>query len=245
MSLLNVYSCGCTALDVPPLSRCKTHSGHVVAAAANFAGPRRSFLSDDKRVAILYDSTVEGMRRLKDASVGLIFSYPDQFLFTVRSLIDPASFLHFPDTYFPECRRVLRPYGSAVLIVETFALSAVVYCAHMAGFRVDSTSVVRLPIIDEPLVSDFVNEYYVYKACVTLSLRNSPSSGQVRDMSLKSSPRLIDRLYPGKGLILDTSCIHYPFVMSARKTAKTVGIITDLRRYRAMRRLIKSLDTCS
>lgn len=240
--MLNVYSCGCTARNVPVLSRCETHNGYVV-VVTNGDVPRSSRASrksKDGRMVILYDSLLGGMGRLRDSSVGLVFTYPDHFPFAARDSVETQAFQDFPDLYFPECRRVLKDDGHVVLIVEHNILSSVVYCGVKAGFKVNSVSTVRMKIKDEPFSQDFLNSFYVYKACVVLSPRKSESRLKVGNVELRNAQKLAEKFHTS-GLILDTSCIHYPFVFASKKIAKTVGIVSDNARYKSLIKRMENL----
>lgn len=233
--MMNVYSCGCTARNVPILTRCSEHNGHVV-VLSNSDVPRNrraSVLSSDRKLAVLYDSLLGGMSRVKSESVGLIFTYPDHFPFVAREAVVTSAFLEFPDMFFPECSRVLRDDGHIVLIVEHHILSSVVYCASCSGFNVNSVSTVRMEIKDEPHSQDFLNSFYVYKACVVLSRKKSGSKKKMGNVELRNAQRVAEKFHTG-GLILDTSCIHYPFVLASREIAKTIGIVSDHARYKSL-----------
>lgn len=233
--MLSVYSCGCSARNVPPVSRCLEHNGHVVVSMDRDVPRHRraSKKSKDGRLLLLYDSLQGGMSRLKDNSVGLVLSYPDHFPFAARESVFGSAFLSFPDPYFTECRRLLRDDGHIVLVVEHSVLSAVLYSAAMSGFRINSVSWVRMEIKDLPSGQDFLNANSVYKFCVVLAPDTSKSrmtlgSGTVRDGTF------IAEKFHTDGFILDTSCIHYPFVLASKKVSKTVGIVSGRYRYRSI-----------
>lgn len=238
--MLNVYSCGCTAVDVPILSRCAEHDGHVVVVSRSDVPreQRASKMSEDRQLVYLYDSLSGGLSRLRDESVGLVFTYPDHFPFAAREALGSKEYMEFPDLYFRECKRVLRKDGHIVLFVEHFVQAAVVYAARMSGFIVNSVSLVRMKIKSEPLSPTFLNDFHVYKSCIVLSRSGSAGNIKLGNVSLSKSYKLIDKLYNG-GLILDTSCIHSPFALVAKQHAKTVGIVSDNARYKA---LLRSMD---
>lgn len=230
-------------MNVPILSRCKEHNGHVV-VVSDLVVPtheRTSYRTKDRRLALLYSSMIDGMRRLKDGTVGLIFTYPDHFPFMARDLIDPTAWHDFPDKYFPECRRVLQADGHIVLFLENFALASVVYSASKAGFKIVSQSIVRMTIADEPLTSTFLDDFHTYKTCLVLVRKGQDSDKRIGDIKLKNAERHIVNLY-SSGLILDTSCIHYPFVLAGRKVARTVGIVSDRKRYNVIKERIKETN---
>lgn len=241
---LNFYSCGCTAYNVPIMSRCVEHNGYITAArdVEVTIDTRKSFVSHDKSLAVLNDTLIPAMRRLRDKSVGLIFSYPDQFVFGVRTHLSSSAFTALPDSFFPECDRILRDDGTIALIVEHFVLSSVVFCAHMAGFRISSVSTVRMAIKDEPLTSTFINEYSAYKACIVLRKRDAGHRPKVGDIKISSAQNVLPDLYCGNGMILDTSCIHYPFIFTARRVAKTIGIVGSVKRYLALKQRAESME---
>ena len=238
--MLNLYSCGCSATDVPVLSRCKEHNGYVVIVSNNEvpARHRTSFRTKNRKLSLLYCSLLDGMRRLRESTVGLIFTYPDHYPFLARDRIDSNNWRDFPDKYFPECKRVLQPDGHVVLIIEHLALASVVYSAIKAGFKIVSQSVVRMVISDEPVDSTFLNDFYVYKVCLVLTHRAHDSNKSIGDIQLKNVGRHIANFHTG-GLVLDTSCIHYPVVIAAHKVTRTVGIVSDWKRYNALKERIK------
>lgn len=240
--MMNVYSCGCTARNVPILTRCSEHNGHVVVLSnSDVAKDRRaSSLSQDRKFALLYDSLLGGMSRVKTDSVGLVFTYPDHFPFVAREAVVTSAFLDFPDMFFPECNRVLRKDGHIVLIVEYNILSSVIYCAVYNNFKVNSVSTVKMEIMDDPIGHDFLNKYQVYKAAVVLSPKNSKSNLRLGNMRLNNAGRIAERFHD-RGTILDTSCIHYPFVLASHKKAPTIGIVSDKKRYDSLRQKVKEI----
>jgi hypothetical protein len=181
---------------------------------------------------------LDGMRRLKDNTVGLIFTYPDHFPFLARDLIDTKVWHDFPDKYFPECRRILQSDGHIVLFVEQFALASVVYSAAKAGFKIVSQSIVRMAIADEPLTSTFLDDFHTYKTCLVFVRNGQESNKRIGDIKLKNAERPVLNFYQS-GLILDTSCIHWPFVMASRHVARTVGIVSANKRYAVLKERAK------
>lgn len=239
--MLNVYSCGCTALDVSVVSQCEEHGGYVVAATEDVVpqSNRKAFMTKDKSAILFYTNLLEGMRKLSAGSTGLIFSYPDHFHFYTREFVATEAFRDFPDRYFPECRRILRKDGHIALIVEHTILSSVVYCARLSGFKLDDYFLVPMYISDLSLKHSFVDKYATYKAALVFS-RNGESSNK-KCANLKGFERHALSLHH-KGLILDTSCIHYPFLVKSSKKSKSVGIVSNYKRYTALKqKLVKAL----
>jgi hypothetical protein len=229
--MLNVYSCGCSAVDVPVMSRCVEHNGYVVASIDNKVEKPEIRRSDDKSLTIIHDKLLPSMRRIKEGKVGLIFTYPDHCLFALRDTIDDKLFTTFPDKFFPECDRVLNDDGHIVLIVEGFVLHSVLYCAIKSGFKVNSISVCRLLLQDEPLQSKLIQEYYSYKTCVVLS--RSGKGKTIPNLKLGMVNKIINHFDP-KGIVLDTSCIHRPLIFESCKTRKTIGIVPNKRRFNSV-----------
>ena len=236
----NVYSCGCSAYDVPIISSCKEHGGNVVSATRNVVmqEDRRSFITKNKKLALLYDNPHTGLGRLKPESVGLIWSYPDHFDFLVRTLLEPSAFRTYNDRYFSACRRVLRPNGHIVLFVEVSALIAVVYSAMLSGFKVVSQSSVIMRLDDDSNEHRFLNNQKRHKVCVVFAFNGHHSTADLSSVNPSRCAQDIIDIYQD-GLIVDTSCIHNPFPLVARKVAKTVGIVNDTSRYVAMKRRAK------
>lgn len=237
---LNVYSCGCTAMDVSVVSTCDEHGGYVVSATDDVIGrsDRRSFMTKDKSSILLYADVLGAMRKLKDSSVGLVLSYPDHFFFYVRSLTNDKAFRDFPDSYFTECRRILARDGHIVLVVEPAIITSVVFCAAMSGFQIANQFLIRMRIVDHVETDKDSIGDNGYRAVLFFSRTGQDIEHEVRTVKdVRSAALSLHK----SGLILDTSCIHHPFVVSARKKAKTIGIVSGRRRYEALKSRLAKL----
>lgn len=242
----NVYSCGCTARSVPILSRCKDHDGMVVAVHDEIVGDdvATTYRTPDKNLTLVHSSLIAGMKKIKDERAGLVLTYPSHVAFAARDNIVTTSFCDFPDKYFPECYRILKDDGHVVLIVESFILSSVLYCASMAGFKVNSVSLVAMTLMDEPMAAKFIREWYYYKHCVVLSKHGDGYT--LGNFKMKATTNIAKKFNPS-GVVVDTSCIHWPFALQSAKTHKTIGIVSNPRRYtnivdRAKSRFCKTVN---
>lgn len=234
---LNVYSCGCTALDVSVVSTCEEHGGYVVSATDDFVptDARKAFMSDDKQSVLFHTNFIDGMRKLSAGTVGLIFSYPDHFMYTARELVDARSFVEFSDSYFYECRRVLRHDGRIAILVEHAVLPSILYCADQAGFHVLGNFLVPMHISDLAGKHNYQNKHSSFKAGLILS--RTDGATVVKSSSLRGFEKRVLSNHIG-GHIVDTSCIHYHFIMASRKVSRSIGIVSCSDRYKALKRLL-------
>lgn len=231
---MSIYSCGCTKNNVPILSECEEHGGHVVSAAKVMPpSSRRAFMTLDKSTVLFYADVKSGMSKLKDKTVGLILSYPDHFYMYVRQLLDPESFTRFPDFYFSECFRVLKNDGLVVLVVEPNALCSVLYCAHFAGFNLVSQELSKLALRHP---NQFFKASYYHRFVLVFSKQQRDVEIRSRTMQELAKTALASHT---SGLIVDTSCNHQPFLLRGRKRARTIGIVSVESQFESIKKTLK------
>lgn len=220
----NFYSCGCyTCDDVPIVSRCGEHNGWVVCRTSfRVTNPRQ--LSGERLKIIhhnLYD-VLENLRRPLD----LVFAYPEFDLFGAVHQMSDYGWRTQRMEIFEHIKRLLKPDGMAVFVVDVIDLGTTLYQAQLAGFEVFHRFT-PVHIKDEPLrFREEVYEGVVYKAVVGLN------TGPLPKMRLRDLSSFFDELdVPDEARILDTSCIFLDAVQRARPNSKIVGIVEDASRY--------------
>lgn len=219
---INVYSCGCTAIDVSIISECDVHGGHVLSAYDRVKrSDQKAFQTDDGSAILFYTNLSEGMRKLSDKSVGLVLTYPDHYHFNVRALLHPKAWAFYVDPFFTFCSRVLKDDGKIFILIEPNVLHCVLFSAFQSGF--DLSFLKLLPVSDG------------FKFALVFSNGPALSTNIVDVKSFEKAA--LDAF--SSGLILDTSCLHSKFIQHSRTKAKTVGIVTKECKYSKLKKILK------
>ena len=228
--MLNLYSCGCTvAGDVPILSRCSEHNTFIVSALVDKVGKRRSFRVENKRIRHYPMREALESFNSKNIKFDLICGYPDHNpLHAYNALESGWSILR--NTEFDDLYLALKSDGHMLLVVEQTVLSRTLYDALLAGFNLNSVSIVSSPTPILPLHKNWP-EFYVYKFAILFS-KNGSSVKLPDYMRLSKVHVKLRKLLQPKRL-LELSCIHKPFLQIADEN---IGICEDLDRYTNLKR---------
>lgn len=228
--MLNFYSCGCTADgDIPVLSRCGEHNGYVVAAVRDKVLKRASFRVDDLRIRHHPLKETLATIREKKIKFDLICSYPEHAHLYAYNSMDEGWRLRV-NPQLGELYDSLTNDGHLVFVVEQTLLARVIYDCLMHGFCMNSVSVVSSIIAYEPLHEKWP-EFYVYKFAVLFSKSGTDAKLPSYMRLSKLHLRLKKKFRPRR--VLETSCIHTPFLHIA---PKTIGVCEDYNRYSKLKR---------
>lgn len=220
----NLYSCGCYVVgDVPVLSRCAYHNGYLVASLDNRVTKRQQLKFGNCR--IVHEHLSEVLPKL-NKPLDFAFSYPESHQFLAHQFCTPLGWTTARIEVFAHLKRLLKPEGKAVFIVDTHILRTVLYQAMLQGFQTD-VRFTRVHLKHEPLINFCtLGDEFVYKAVVGLN------TGPLPRFRMTDPTPFFDALeVPETARILDTSCILFDVLQKARPSATLLGIVEDVRRF--------------
>lgn len=223
--MLNFYSCGCTARgDIPILSRCGEHNGHVVALIKDQVVQRKSFKVDN--LWVKHQPLKEVLNNCIDKKIlfDVVCSYPEHGSFYAHDALVEDGWRRKINPILPDLYSILKDDGHLVFIVEQTLLARLLYDGLMAGFTINSVSITSSLIAYEPYHTYFP-EMYVYKFAVVFS----KLGGEFKlpeYIAMSKIHRKVRKLKPDK--LFETSCIHTPFLSIAKKT---LGVCENPLRY--------------
>lgn len=228
--MLNFYSCGCTSRGhVPITARCGEHNGYIVALQKDQVTKKRSFRSDGIHIRHHPLSDVTEACLEKGITFDLICSYPEHGSFYAHDSLVENGWRRKLNPLMPDLYSVLREDGHLLFVVEQTMLARALYDSLMAGFVMNSICIVSSTIAFEP-IHEKIPEMYTYKFAILLSKNGSdfklPDYARLADL-----PSLLKKLKPRR--VLETSCIHTPFLHIA---PKTLGVCENYNRYVEIKR---------
>lgn len=236
--MLNFYSCGCTSRgDVHILSKCEEHGGFIVALQKDQVNKVRCFTSDCGiriRHQNLQDVTAACVE--KEIRFDLICSYPEHGAFYAHNALLEDGWRRKINPVMGDLYTLLKNKGHLLFVVEQTLLARVLYDCIMAGFHLNSITIVSSTVMMEKH-HEQTPENYIYKFAVLFS-----KSGT--DFTLPEYSRfseladLLSELEPKR--LLETSCIHTPFLKIA---TKTLGVCENYNRYVELKRKLCSNST--
>jgi SAM-dependent methyltransferase len=206
--MINLYSCGCHAEgDIPILSRCADHNGHIV-AALDHARNREVYKA--KCATIWHDSLPNNLQKIPDASFEHIFAYPEHDLFYAYQFLSPRAWREAKLDLFRHIKRILKPGGYATLIVDFGTLHTVLYQAEMIGLDYRIGKTLFKEFVPEPLYSRaywFTDAKIMVDLFVQSKVKLPESGAKVLDISSILLDRSIRRAKDNK-LLAFCSCPH-------------------------------------
>lgn len=223
--MLNFYSCGCTAIgDVPILSRCGLHGGHVVALVKDQVNQIRSFRSGDIRIKHKPLPAVIADCRSKNIAFDLIAAYPEHASFYAHDSLVEKGWRRKINPLIGDLHSLLTDDGHMLLIIEQTLLARALYDCFMSGFELNSVTLVSSVIAHEPY-HKLWPEFYVYKFALLFS-KHGEGLQLPEYVPMSKLHKHLEPLRPKK--LLELSCIHPPFLHLADKT---LGVCENYSRY--------------
>lgn len=228
--MLNFYSCGCTAQgDVPAISRCAEHNGWIVATVKNEVTKKQMVKANGTTLA--HAPVEEVLQKCIERKMhfDLICSFPEHAVFYAMNSVLQDAWRQKINPIMPLLYQCLSKKGHMVFIVEQSLLARLLYDGAMAGFEINSTTLISSSIKEEPLYKQKFPELHVYKFAVVFSKGGKYSLPDF--LPLRKLARRLARLEPRR--VLDISCIHTPFLELGERR---VGICENYQRYSKLKR---------
>lgn len=134
-TMISLYNCGCYAVgDIPILSRCEEHNGHVVVCHNQNVSTDR-FVHRD--MTLWQGTLLHNLRRLKAEQFSYIFAYPEHNELSASQWLTPDGWRRMRIEWIAQLKRVLKPGGYISMIVEPSVSHTVLYQAQLLGLNVD------------------------------------------------------------------------------------------------------------
>lgn len=228
--MLNFYSCGCTSDDdVSALSRCEEHGTHLVATVRDQVQKPRSFRVDNLRIR--HHSLDETLATISEKKIkfDLICSYPEHTPLYAYNQLE-SGWTKTVNPLMGKLYDALHDDGHLVFVVEQALLARILFDCTMSGFCLNSISVVSSLVPIEPYHANWP-EFYVYKFAVLFSKHGSGSKLPEYMRLSRLHIRLRKKFRPNR--VLETSCIHAPFLHIA---SNTIGVCENYNRYEKLKR---------
>jgi len=214
--MFSVYACGCVKKNVSCVSRCEEHERHVV-STFNLHIPtdhnKKTYRTDN--TTIVYDDILTSLNNMRDKSVSLICTYPNQTEFWAR---EECGTVRYQDKLFKHYYRLLNDNGYVVLLVESNLIMPATYAAHEYNFIVHSITSINTPELIN--VDCYVSDSS--KFAIVLSKSETPPTVPKSLFSL---------LRNVKGTVLDTSCFITDIVLQSSLTNRTIGLCCNIHHY--------------
>src|SRR5690606_7088607 len=177
MDVMSLYNCGCIVSgDIPAISRCTKHNGHIV-ASFNHSMERRVCKSD--RLDLIQGPLVKTLRRFKPDMFWRIF-VSDLNDFYTYNWLTPRGWRNTKNLVIRELYRVLKPGGSVSCVIDPAVVHTVVYQARMVGFKVKVAGTLQRFFAADLMFKD-TEDFYAQKIHVRLykdEILPLPDSGE-------------------------------------------------------------------
>lgn len=133
-TMISHFSCGCHATgDIPILSRCAEHNGHVV-VCSNHNVKERRFSS--KNGSVWQGTLLHNLRKIGDKKFSYIFAYPEHHVLYAMNWVTPKAWRDADMEMMQHLKRILKPGGYISFVVDPEVSHTVIYQAYRLGLEV-------------------------------------------------------------------------------------------------------------